>query len=37
MFEIAVDMTKQQKIKTASRRDLLNPKKAAGMISKLLS
>ncbi len=37
MFEMAADIDKQRKIKTASRRDLLNPKKAAGMLSKLLS
>ncbi|HOC92095.1 MAG TPA: formate dehydrogenase [bacterium] len=36
MFEMYADREKQQKIKMASRRDLLNPKKAAGMISKLL-
>lgn len=36
MFDIACDLSKKDKAKLASRRDLLNPKKAKGLLAKLL-
>ena len=37
LFDVAVDMSKKDSAKYASRRDLLSPKKAAGLLSKLFS